>query len=169
MYRIIGADGRQYGPVPGQVVRRWVAEGRVTGQTPAQAEGTAEWKPLSAFPEFADLAVPASISGAAPPPVCAPPQAAPRPRTSSMATAGFICGLLGLMCCMPVLSVPGLAFSIIGLVETRRQPDKFAGEGLAITGLVLGMVGVALVVLMIIACLSGVEIGRIHRIPRWHL
>src|SRR5258708_38205155 len=54
MYKIIGADKKEYGPVTEEILRRWLAEGRVNGQTPLQAEGTTEWKPLSSFPELAE-------------------------------------------------------------------------------------------------------------------
>ncbi len=64
MYKIIGADRQEYGPVTAGQIREWVAEGRANGQTQILAEGASEWKPLSAFPEFAG----ASYSGSAPPP-----------------------------------------------------------------------------------------------------
>ncbi len=54
MYKIIGADGREYGPVSAEEVRRWIAERRADAHTRAQAVGSPEWKPLSEFPEFAD-------------------------------------------------------------------------------------------------------------------
>lgn len=56
MYKIIGGDGQQYGPATATQIREWVAAGRANAQTLAQAEGTVEWKPLSSFTEFADLA-----------------------------------------------------------------------------------------------------------------
>src|SRR5258708_6536466 len=52
MYRIIGADGNQYGPISAEQLRQWIAEGRANAQTKVLAEGTTEWKPLSEFPEF---------------------------------------------------------------------------------------------------------------------
>jgi hypothetical protein len=54
MYRIIGADGKEYGPVPAEELRQWIAVGRVNGSTLARLEASTEWKPLSSFPEFLD-------------------------------------------------------------------------------------------------------------------
>ena len=73
MYRIIGGDQKEYGPISAEVLRQWAAEGRVSGQTSVWSEGATEWKPLSAFPEFADLlASMAPASGALPPPSAQP-------------------------------------------------------------------------------------------------
>ncbi len=69
MYKIIGTDGKEYGPVTADQLRRWISEGRVNAHTRAQAEGSTEWQPISAFPEFAlslpELAAPAG--GSVPP------------------------------------------------------------------------------------------------------
>jgi len=68
MYYIIGADQKQYGPVPAEEVRKWIAEGRADAQTRAQAEGGGEWKPLAFFPEFAEaLVAKARAAGTSPP------------------------------------------------------------------------------------------------------
>jgi hypothetical protein len=58
MYKIIGADQKQYGPVSADELRQWIAEGRVNAQTLIQAEGQTDWRPLSSFPEFASTAQP---------------------------------------------------------------------------------------------------------------
>ena len=55
MFKIIGADGQQYGPVTGVQLREWITTGRANAQTMAQAEGTTDWKPLGSFPEFTGL------------------------------------------------------------------------------------------------------------------
>src|SRR3954470_1277754 len=54
MYKIIGGDQKEYGPVSGDELRRWIAEGRLSVQSLARAEGTTEWLPLASFPEFAE-------------------------------------------------------------------------------------------------------------------
>ena len=55
MYKIIGADGKEYGPITAEQVRQWVAEGRVNANTQAQLEGATGWQPLSVFPDFAAM------------------------------------------------------------------------------------------------------------------
>ena len=71
LYKIIGADGKEYGPVTTEQVRDWIAEGRANAQTKVQAEGGTDWKPLSEFPEFAE-ALAAKPAPSAPPPFTAP-------------------------------------------------------------------------------------------------
>ena len=53
MYKIIGGDHKQYGPVSEEDVHKWIADGRLNAQSLAQAQGDIEWKQLSTFPEFA--------------------------------------------------------------------------------------------------------------------
>lgn len=64
MYKIIGGDQREYGPVPAEQVREWIAQHRVNAQTLARVEGGSAWQPLSTLPEFA-----ASLAGQSPPSV----------------------------------------------------------------------------------------------------
>jgi uncharacterized membrane protein len=53
-YIIIGGDGKEYGPVTDTDVRLWIAEGRLNALSRAKSESDAEFRPLAAFPEFAD-------------------------------------------------------------------------------------------------------------------
>ncbi len=66
-YTIIGGDGKEYGSVLGEDLRRWIAEGRLNAQSLAKAESDAEFRPLSAFPEFADAFAPPPETPGAPP------------------------------------------------------------------------------------------------------
>lgn len=63
MYRIIGADGKEYGPVSAAQLRQWIAEGRANSQTSVQRDGVSEWVPLGSLPEFGD-----AFAAAVPPP-----------------------------------------------------------------------------------------------------
>jgi len=70
MYKIIGIDGRQYGPVSQEEIRSWIAVGRADAETRAQVEGSTDWRTLSDFPEFAEALAaktPSSKTGASTP------------------------------------------------------------------------------------------------------
>jgi hypothetical protein len=55
MYVIIGGDGKEYGPISGADLRQWVSEERLNARSLVKTESDAEFRPLSTFPEFADL------------------------------------------------------------------------------------------------------------------
>ncbi len=154
MFKIIGGDGRQYGPVSADQIRQWIAEGRANSQTMAQAEGTVEWKPLGQFPEFASPPVPAAVVSTPPPPPAAP---ATRPVTNGLAVTGLVFGLLSLLggwlCCGPVLSVLGIVFSSTGLSQINRDPTRQTGKGIAVAGLILSIA--ALIAFLILSVRLG--------------
>src|SRR5882724_1975403 len=82
MYRIIGADGREYGPITADQLRQWVAEGRANAQTKVLAEGTTEWKTVGELPEFAS---PGATTAAGPTgPTAPPPMAMPMPASGGL-------------------------------------------------------------------------------------
>ncbi len=123
MYKIIGIDGQQYGPVSANQIRQWIAEGRIEHQTPVFVDGAKDWNFTGLLPEFAGL-----FAGGTPPPI-APltPGAATAgqlPRTNSFALAGMIFGILSVTlfccCCGFPFGLLGLIFSLIGLSQIRR-------------------------------------------------
>ena len=67
MYKIIGADGKEYGPIPAEILRQWIAEGRANPMTRVLPDGAADWKSLAELPEFAGAlgaaAAPALVPG----------------------------------------------------------------------------------------------------------
>src|SRR5690242_18096534 len=67
MYKVVGADRREYGPVSRETILEWIAQGRANAQTIAKFEEGA-WKPLGTFEEFRDAI------GSAPttPPIASP-------------------------------------------------------------------------------------------------
>lgn len=54
MFKIIGGDGREYGPVSADQVRQWIVEHRANAQTLVQEEASADWRPLGEWAEFAE-------------------------------------------------------------------------------------------------------------------
>lgn len=91
MYRIIGIDGRQYGPVSTEQLNEWIALGRANGQTLAQADGGTDWRPLAAFPEFVN-ALGAKSTPLAPPFVSQPSPVIANKASNKLAAG--ICGIL---------------------------------------------------------------------------
>src|SRR5258707_374960 len=67
MYKMVGADGRIYGPVTAEQLREWIAAGRANAQTMLQSEGSIEWKPRGSFPESASKAAPPAVPPLFPP------------------------------------------------------------------------------------------------------
>lgn len=61
MFKIIGGDGRQYGPVTADQLRQWITEGRTNGQTLVQPDGALDWKTLASLPEFAGIRYAAGV------------------------------------------------------------------------------------------------------------
>lgn len=147
MYRIIGADGREYGPVPRDVLRQWIAEGRANGDTRTHVEGAPDWKPLRAIPEFAHLFVSQSHA----PPPFAPPSMGPARKTNSNAVIGLVFAILsftlGLCCCYGLpFSVIGLIFSLIGFSQINENPQVHEGRGIAIAGIAISALNLAMTV-----------------------
>src|SRR2546423_7623620 len=145
MYRIQGADQRQYGPVSGDIVRQWIAQGRILRTTLIQAEGATDWRPASQFAEFAEaLGSAPAPSSAAPPPPPPPPRPAAMPsaapmaaqagKTSGMAIASLVLAILTLPTC-GIGGIVGLILGIVSLVKISNSQGQLRGKGLAISGI----------------------------------
>ena len=126
MYRLLGADGKEYGPVNGDVLRQWITQGRANAQSRVKPEGSAEWQTLASVPEFQAVF---TASPAAPPSL---PTAPAEVKTSGMAIASLVLGILG-MCGITALA--GLILGIISLGKINRSGGKLSGQGLAIAGI----------------------------------
>lgn len=128
MYKIIGTDGKQYGPIGADEIRRWLAANRVNAQTLVQSENSPEWKVLSSFPEFA------SELKTSPQPI-APPTVASR---ASNKIAAGICGIL--------LGSLGIHKFILG----------YTGAGIIMLLVTILTCGIAGVVIHIIGLIEGI-------------
>jgi uncharacterized RDD family membrane protein YckC len=51
-YKMIGGDGREYGPAPLEEMKSWIREGRVSGATLIWRSDSPSWVPASQFTEF---------------------------------------------------------------------------------------------------------------------
>src|SRR5437660_685846 len=95
MYKIIGADGKEYGPITAEQLRQWIAEGRANAQSKIRLEGSTDWKPLSDYPEFAGPSPGALGSLGAPPTMMAAvPSTDALQQVSGPATGLIVVGIL---------------------------------------------------------------------------
>jgi len=138
MYKILGSDQTEYGPVTAEQVGRWIAERRLSAQSLARPEGVSTWQPLANFPEFA-----AALASVAPMPALLPTQRAGSPSgaTNGMAIASLVMGGLSFSCCgCGLFGLLAVVFGAVALSQLNQQPQQ-GGKPLAIAGIVLGAVG----------------------------
>lgn len=130
MYKIIGGDQKEYGPVSSDQIRAWLREGRVSLQTKVQSADGGDWKSLSEIPELAGATSPPIT--AAPPLVAATSGAT---KTSGMAITSLVLGILAL--CGGITALAGLPLGIIALSKIKKSNGQLTGQGLAIAGICL--------------------------------
>ena len=138
MYKIIGADQKEYGPVTADQLRQWLAEGRVNPQTQVLPEGATEWTTLGALPEFA------TASSAAPP-------AMPSFPAPASAAAALVAGpAIGLI----VTAILGALVQMVSLIRLllmhTPMPANSQMPGQAWVAMLSGPVGVAVSIIAIL-------------------
>jgi hypothetical protein len=117
MYKIIGADQKEYGPVTAEQLRQWLAEGRVNSLTQVRAEGTTEWKALGSIPEFA------AASPGAPPAM--PSMPTPGPQVAERVQGPAI-GLMVVAVVGGLLQIASLIMRMVApaIMASSRMPNQ---------------------------------------------
>ena len=112
MYKILGGDGKEYGPVSVEALQQWINEGRANAQTQVQAEGTTGWVALGELPEFA-----AGLN--APPPAGAPAPllagAVPPVGDAAQMVSGPAIGLIVAAALGALAQIAGMLMNILGV------------------------------------------------------
>lgn len=111
MYKIIGADQKDYGPITAEQMAEWISQGRANQGTMAMVDGGTGWKPLAQFPEFA-----AALAAKNPPPALS--YASTSPVAGSIPNYLVQSILVTLCCCLP--------FGIVAIVYAAQVNSKFA-------------------------------------------
>lgn len=146
MYKVIGADGKEYGPITAKQLGQWIAQGRANAATRIRLETASEWQTLGSIPEFAEvLAQPPSLPNL-------PPAAATPPKTSGLAIASLILGFLGIAC--GVTAIVGLILGIVALVQISKSQGRLTGNGLAIAGVIVSAVFLLLMPALLLPAIS---------------
>ncbi|HEX3889452.1 MAG TPA: DUF4339 domain-containing protein [Verrucomicrobiae bacterium] len=160
MYKIIGQDGKEYGPISGEQMRQWISQNRVESRTPVFADGAKDWTFVGLLPEFENL-----FAGGVPPAIAPQTIAPPVPsrKTNGFATAGLVCGILSLTLCWCCGGFPfnvlGLVFSIIALMQINENSQLHAGRGLAIAGIILAAASFLIFLVLLVSGHSHVIIN----------
>ena len=135
MYKIIGADQKEYGPVSAEQLRQWLVEGRVSAQTQVLPEGATEWKPLGNLPEFA---------GASPGPVPVLTPATPAGADAAERVKGPAIGLIAVAVLGALLQITSLILHLAGasIMANSRMPNQaWANMFSGTIGVVSGVIG----------------------------
>ncbi len=150
MYKILGGDGKEYGPISAETLRQWMAEGRANAQTQVQPEGTTGWVSLGTLPEFA---------AAAPTPMSVP-HAAPVAGNAAQLVAGPAIGLIVTASLGGLAQIAGILMSALGagagMAGMEGQPDApaWANAMSGGIGIISGIVGLIMAVVILLGALK---------------
>lgn len=165
MYKIVGGDSKEYGPVPKETIHEWITQGRANAQTMLSFEG-GPWRPLSSFPEFAE-----ALQTATPPALAQPVYGAPvypAGERNNFAIAGLVLSILGIACCCgPLGSILGIIFSAVGLSQINSNPGAYTTtKTIAILGIIIGILGIVATIIMYSTGMMDEMIREIERRSR---
>jgi type II secretory pathway pseudopilin PulG len=74
----------------------------------------------------------------------------PVPRTSPLAIWSLVLSILGLICLLCFGSIPGVILGHMALTRIRASGGTLTGNGIATTGLILGYLGLAMTVVVVL-------------------
>jgi hypothetical protein len=168
MFKILGPDGKELGPINADTLRQWVGEGKVDLTTLVRREGATEWTPLAQIPEVTGPRP--NPSATSPPPLPPPPLSqagAPpsdrprvRQRTSGLAIVAFVLSFLA-SCTVGLSAIASLVVGFIALRQIKRSGGELRGKALAIIGQTLSVL--TLLAFLLLLAIFGPEISRQHQ------
>ncbi|MCK4658652.1 MAG: DUF4190 domain-containing protein [Phycisphaerae bacterium] len=95
----------------------------------------------------------------APPPGMSYPDGGGPPVQTGLAVAALVCGIAGLVICLPA-GIVGVIMGIVALLRANREPQRYGGKGLAIGGICTGGLSLLMVPLMIAILLPSLSRAR---------
>ena len=148
MYKIIGADGKEYGPVSADQLRQWLNEGRVNAQTKILAEGATEWKTLVEFPEFS------SAAPITPPTLTHQPAVAPAAdQVRGPAIFILVLAILDILMGLFGIAAAAFQFSIPAMLHLPEQQGQFEQQWSVLFSLPANCIGIAISVVCLVGAL----------------
>ncbi|HET6246058.1 MAG TPA: GYF domain-containing protein [Tepidisphaeraceae bacterium] len=168
--------GQQAGPVDKATLQHMLATGQISANENVWKEGMASWMPASSVPELF-AAPPAAAPAYGNPAYPAPGQATPVGYPSQgqafqtgypqapglpygtppqshkgMAIGAMVCSICGLFCC-GILAIVGPILGMVALSGMKKTGNN-EGRGMAIAGIIIGIVVVILNVLYVVYLVS---------------
>jgi hypothetical protein len=159
MYKIIGADGQEYGPISKEQVAQWIADGRLNRQSVAQRTDSPGWKPLAEYPEFAPAFSTIIAAGTTSRPGFASSDSLVAPSTG-LAITSFVLGICSVTCLSIFAGIPAIITGHMAHSRTRRDPAEFGGAGFAIAGFVLGYCSLLVTIGMILMFIPALSTAK---------
>jgi type II secretory pathway pseudopilin PulG len=140
MFKIIGGDGQEYGPISVEQIQQWLREGRANTQTKVLREGTMDWRTIGEIPE---LMAPA---------LYLPTQ------TDGKAIGSLVCGIISLVILPILASIPAVILGHMSRTAIRKSMGRLTGDGIALAGLIMGYISLAffgfIAVILIVATIA---------------
>jgi hypothetical protein len=153
MQLYIHRNGEKTGPFPLEDVRSSLAAGSLQLTDLAWHEGASDWLPLASIP---------AVTGDHPPAIS---DAAIRPQeppsVSGLAIVSMVMGIASFFTA-GLTAIPAVIMGHIALREIKKEPARFSGHGIALTGVITGYLGIAFAILLIIAVLIGIVAIGLH-------
>lgn len=162
MFTILGADGKEYGPVPAAKVQEWITGGRANFQTKARRVDETDWKTLGDYPEFQGAPPPVApaVFAGTPVPATAATRAPLADRGRRLAGA-LIDGFLVWLCKIPIMFAALAVMKEAFADPTALHPEQISAAVVGAIPRALPFLGLLAVVQTVLLCVRSQSIGKL--------
>lgn len=157
MFTILGADGKEYGPVTAAKIHEWINGGRANLSTKAKRVDEGVWKTLGEFAEFSAPSAAAAAPDAAPSAAASTPSAAPAQPAGPVDAKAYAAELIARAAPLDIFGCLGRSFD---LWKANLLPLAGVTFVVFLATAVLGMVPILGAIVNIV--LSGVFYGGLY-------
>ena len=150
------SQGLQQGPVTEIELKAMLRAGSVLPTDLVWRDGLEDWIPASEAPELWQQPTEGYI-----------PLDRAQPRVSGMAIASLIMAILSIptaimcICISPVLSIAAIVLGFVARAQIRREPHLYSGSGVALAGIIVAFIGLALFLVVLVA-LFAYDLGNLE-------
>lgn len=151
MYKIIGSDGKEYGPISLEQLKQWLAEGRLNHDSKVRVESDTTWKTLRELPELA-----ASLHSAPPPqfsPI-APSAPAALKRVRGPAIFILVLAILNILACVWGLIAGDVEAQLKAIPNLPPETMQFFHRISFLFGVPANLFGIAMATVCLVGALQ---------------